>query len=357
MSEKPKYSILADVIRKMIIDGTYCSGDKLPSENELSQQYNFSRQTVRQAFGVLEKEGLLLRERGSGTYVSRQNSQSAKTMTIGVITTYITDYIFPSIIRGIETELTNKGYSLTLGVTKNRVEYENKILRSFINKKVDGIIVEGTKTAFPNPNISLYNQLDELHIPYVFINGFYRELPCVHITTNDRECGAAGADYLIEKKQCKKPGGIFKSDDMQGHERYAGFAQGVLSHGLELDDNSVIWFTTAERESLFSEYSGNRILKRLQGCDGVMCYNDQIACALIQMLKQRGIQIPEDMEIVGCDNANLLQYSSLNIATFNHPKEKLGVLAADKIINMIENKPNQESEVLKMEMIEKAGSF
>lgn len=352
MMNSPKYSILADAIRGKIQNGTYRDGDKLPSENELSEQYGYSRQTVRQAFGVLEEEGLLRRERGSGTYVHRKRKQSAKTMTIGVITTYITDYIFPSIIRGIESELSRRGYSLTLGVTKNRVENENKILHSFLEKKVDGIIVEGTKTALPNPNLSLYKQLDECGIPYVFINGFYREFPCVHITTNDRECGEAAAKYLIREKRCKKLGGIFKSDDMQGHERYAGFAGGILQCQKELDDDTVIWFTTSETESLFTNQA-DTIFKRLEGCDGIVCYNDQIAYSLIRLLENHSIKVPENAAVTGCDNANLLEYSSLKITTFEHPKEKMGIAAANKIINLIENTQLEKSEVLKMAMINK----
>jgi len=353
VTNSPKYSILANAIRKKIAGGTYRDGDKLPSENELSLQYGYSRQTVRQAFGVLEEEGLLRRERGSGTYVHHKMKNSAKTMTIGVITTYITDYIFPSIIRGIESELTHRGYSLTLGVTKNRVENENKILHSFIDKKVDGIIVEGTQTAFPNPNITLYKQLDECGIPYVFFNGFYRDLPCVHITTNDRECGAAAAEYLIQDKHCKKLGGIFKSDDMQGHERYAGFAEGVLKCQKELDDDAVIWFTTAEKESLFSEHNADVVLKRLEGCSGIVCYNDQVAYSLIKLLEKYDSKVPNDVAVIGYDNANLLEYSSLKITTFEHPKEKMGSLAASKIVNLVENSKAEKSEVLRMNMIVK----
>jgi GntR family transcriptional regulator of arabinose operon len=231
------------------------------------------------------------------------------------------------------------------------VENESKILRSFIDKKVDGIIVEGTKTALPNPNISLYKQLDQCGIPYVFINGFYRELPCIHITTSDRECGETAATYLIHDKHCEKLGGIFKSDDMQGHERYAGFAQGILKCRKELDDDAVIWFTTAEKDRLFLEYNADVILKRLEGCSGIVCYNDQIAYSLIKLLEKHDIRVPDDVTVVGYDNANLLEYSSLKITTFDHPKEKMGVSAANKIINLVENGKQEKSEVLKMNMI------
>ena len=94
-----KYSILARAIREQIAAGTYKMGDRLPSENELSEEFSFSRQTVRQALGILEREGYLVRRRGSGTYVAKESPGLKKSRTIGVITTYITDYIFPVITK------------------------------------------------------------------------------------------------------------------------------------------------------------------------------------------------------------------------------------------------------------------
>ena len=127
--KEAKYNILASAIREQILNGSLKMGDKLTSENELSEEYGFSRQTVRQALGVLEQEGFLVRRRGSGTYITKRTPMAQKSRTIGVITTYITDYIFPVIVRGIEEVLSANGYRLTLGVTKNRVETERQILQ------------------------------------------------------------------------------------------------------------------------------------------------------------------------------------------------------------------------------------
>ena len=104
------------------------------SENQLSAAYGFSRQTVRQALGILEQEGVLVRRRGSGTYIAGGRS-TQRTRTIGLIATYITDYIFPAIIRGTEETLSAAGYHLSLGVTQNRVETEAQLLHSFYRKR------------------------------------------------------------------------------------------------------------------------------------------------------------------------------------------------------------------------------
>lgn len=153
-----KYSELAQQLRTDIQNEIYVSGQKLPSGNELAASTGYSRQTVRQAIGVLEKGGLVDRVQGSGTYVRTAIPHCKPTHNIAVVTTYIGEYIFPAILQGVDQVLSQNGYSPLLSATRNRVDNERKILTELLHKPIDGLIVEGTKTALPNPNIDLYEQ-------------------------------------------------------------------------------------------------------------------------------------------------------------------------------------------------------
>ncbi len=71
-SHIPYYYQLADILRKHIEDKADLVGEQaLPSENELVQQYQVSRATVRQAFALLEREGLIYKTKGKGTFISK----------------------------------------------------------------------------------------------------------------------------------------------------------------------------------------------------------------------------------------------------------------------------------------------
>jgi GntR family transcriptional regulator len=70
----PLHWQIAGVLRKRILEGTYCRGQKMPSESELMSTYNVSRTTVRQALGNLRSEGLIFRILGKGTFVSRSRA-------------------------------------------------------------------------------------------------------------------------------------------------------------------------------------------------------------------------------------------------------------------------------------------
>ena len=106
---------LKEHIRGQIRRGEIKLGDLLPSENALAKEFRLSRHTIRQALGDLEQEGLVYLEQGKGTFCApgRNNGR-----TIAVVTTNISEYIFPSVIRGIEEVLSAAGYALVLANVK-----------------------------------------------------------------------------------------------------------------------------------------------------------------------------------------------------------------------------------------------
>ena len=73
-SDIPLYSQLVGIIKQNISSGKLGVGDLLPSESELCRAMGISRNTVRQAIGELEEEGLVVRKRGKGTFVADPNA-------------------------------------------------------------------------------------------------------------------------------------------------------------------------------------------------------------------------------------------------------------------------------------------
>lgn len=342
MKEGAKYGQLFSQLKEEIARGVYRSGEKIPGENELAEKYGMSRQTVRQALALLEQEMLIERRQGSGTYVRETVSRKKRSWNVGVIATYISEYILPSILRGIEEELSESGFFPLLSATQNRVDNERRILEDYIGKCVDGLIVEGTKSALPNPNIHLYKKLQSMGVPVVFYNGYYPDLGnCVSVTTDDRQGGIDAVNYLAAHGH-RKIGAIFKGDDMQGMERYAGYTQGLLENGLILRDEWVRWFNSENRKSLFAEeVDTRRLLPAFSECTAIVCYNDEVAVKLVKALQSHGLSVPGDKAVISFDNSLLSEVSSVKITSLDHPKESLGACAARKLIHMMNGREEQ----------------
>ncbi|HEY86220.1 MAG TPA: GntR family transcriptional regulator [Chloroflexi bacterium] len=79
----PMYYQLKELIREKIIAGAWQPGGLIPSERELSEQYNISRMTARQALTELTNEGLLRRVQGKGTFVAEPKIEQALTRLTG----------------------------------------------------------------------------------------------------------------------------------------------------------------------------------------------------------------------------------------------------------------------------------
>ena len=76
-TSRPKFAAIANFARKKVGSGAWRPGDRVPSENELSDQFGVSRMTARRALDELALDGLIVRRRGSGSYIADGNVRSS----------------------------------------------------------------------------------------------------------------------------------------------------------------------------------------------------------------------------------------------------------------------------------------
>lgn len=345
--------MLMEELKADILTGKIKMGDKLPSENQLSNRYKISRHTVRKALGLLEQEGLIEAKHGKGTFCAGQKVHLKSSRNIAVITTYMSDYIFPRLIQGIDSVLTENSYSLLLKTTKNSRYNEAKCLEDILTKEIDGLIIEPSKSQIFCRHEELYQKLDTLEIPYVFIQGCYpqmREKP--HILMDDCKGGYLVTKHLIDLGH-RNIAGIFKADDSQGSERHKGYVNALQEAGILYHPDWVIWFHTEDRISM-PEMALRFMLERGEPVEGIICYNDQIALEAIRTLKKVGVQVPKDISVTGYDNSILAENGVVHLTTIAHPQEKLGAMAARLLLDLIHKKPleaSKESRVIEPELI------
>lgn len=332
----PKYIELVNWVKEKVESKELKAGDKLYSENQLSSMFSMSRQTVRHGISKLEQQGIVERIQGSGTYISSKPAiPRTKTMNIAVVTTYVDRYIFPNVIKEMEKVISDAGYFTQIAFTYNTLERESAILQKFLeSNNVDGIIIEPTKSGLPNPNIKLYEELQKRNIPVIFINSYYPDLSLPHVAMDDRKAGLLAVNHLIEAGH-KKIAGIFKADDRQGHFRYSGYMKGLLDAGLPIQDDHIIWIDTEDTNHM--EDNEKRILNRLQGCTGCVCYNDEVAVPIVEMCKRNHIRVPEDLSIVSIDDSDLAAYCEIPLTSVAYPIMELGKTVAQNLLQLIED--------------------
>ncbi len=332
----PKYQMVAEALRIGILDGTYKK--TLPTEQALCTRFQVSRQTVRQALSLLESERLIDRKQGSGSHIrERKGLSSRRRLSIAVVTTYISDYIFPSILREIEAVCSEHNSAPLLFATQNQFDNERRILMTLLGmEQLDGILVEGTKTGLPNPNIWLYQKLMERGIPLVFMHGNYEQLPDTLSVLDDNTAGGRMlVDYLY-KKGHRKIAGIFKYDDLQGRQRFIGYLDAMQEHGLPLEDKNILWYGTDQKDQFLREGSDeDRGLEVFSSCSAVVCYNDEIAARVVTRLSKMGLSIPGDIAVVSFDNSPYSEMSAPRITSLSHAQHNVGRQAAELLFRLL----------------------
>ncbi len=345
-----KYEHIVSWVRGEIESGALKRGDRIPSESVLTEQFQVSRQTVRRALEALTSEGVVESRRGSGTYISVNTRRyTGREIRIAVMLTFVDTYIFPALIKGIESVLSEAGCTLQLAVTDNAVEKEKMLLKEFLRSgSIDGLIAETVKSGLPNPNLGLYRDLEKAGIPVLFVNSFYRDLEIPHVSLDDKAAGYLAAKHLAECGHTRI-GGIFKADDGQGHLRYAGYTGALMEREIKVRSESVIWIDSDELKNM--EKESEKFLRRLKGCTACVCYNDETAYKMVSIFEKAGIRVPEAVSVVGIDNSSLAKLCPVRLTSVRNPVEALGQKAAEQITGAICRKEKMETFEFEPELV------
>lgn len=336
-----KYERLAQLLREELPRLRASGTTRMPSEAEIVQEYGVSRQTVRHALMLLEEDGLIEKRRGSGTYL--KTGEGARSSQIAVVASYINDYIFPSLLRDVQAVLANENFSVAVYATGNSVCEERKLLQRLLREPVAGILIEGVKTALPNPNLDLYEQLLRQHTPMVFLHGVYPDLADAVCISDDNYGGGYQLTRHLLEQGHRSIAGIFKSDDLQGLQRYQGCMAALRDAELLQPDGHFHWYTTGDRWHLVEERNPEFLQRFLQehirDCSAVVCYNDEIAFYLIKELLRMGRRVPEDLAVVSFDNSYYSELSTISITSLGHASHAVGRTAACGLLNMLRGQP------------------
>ena len=338
-----KCAKLVEDLKRQIMSGEIRPGDKISSENVLAKEYDISRQTVRKAIDILRNEGFLYAEHGRGTFCSDMIKQEGNSGNIAVVMTYLSDYIFPHIIRGIDEELEKEEYSILLKSTHNYRKVEAKCLEELVKKNIDGLIIEPSKSQIAFKNHDIFSMLERYRVPFVFVQGVYHGMEDKpYVLLDDEKGGYLITKHLIELGH-ERIAGVFKADDRQGQNRHSGYVRALKEAGIWYDPSLVIWFHTEDMQSLPQEMI-QEVVKR-EKVDAVVSYNDRIAIQVIKALEEVGLQIPGDISVTGFDDSEFAKNLKVPLTTIKHPQRKIGEAAAELLIKLMKGYPVEDDKL------------
>lgn len=234
--------------------------------------------------------------------------------------------IFAEAIKGMEDVAYENKYHLLIGNTSNNKLREQKYLDSLKMGKADGAILI-------TPRIGKKALLD-LHerVPIVLMNDYMADEIIPSVGINDYGASYDITQYLIQN-------GHFRIGYVAGNqkvsiakERKKGFEMALKDNKMSLNNK---WIIEAEHNIDGGYQAMKKFMSMNDRPTALVCYNDEIAIGVIKCAALEGINVPEQLSVVGFDNINTSTIVSPSLTTIHQSTYELGRHAVDMLITLI----------------------
>jgi LacI family transcriptional regulator len=250
-----------------------------------------------------------------------------RTYTIGVIVHELNSYFITSVLAGIESIATPAKYNLIIAHSAETLKLEVANANNLFHKRVDGVIAS---LSFDTEDLSHFRQFHARNVPIVFFDRVFENGEGTKVIINNFQAGYDATAHLIQQG-CKKIAHITSSLKRNVYaERMRGYKQALIEHKLHYEENMIIVDGFNEEDAI---RSARRILSMNPLPDGIFITNDFCAAVVMQMLKDSGVKVPEDVAIIGFNNDSIGKVVSPKLTTINYPGFEMGQVAARNLIN------------------------
>lgn len=271
-----------------------------------------------------------------------------KSNIIGVIVPEIKHHFFSTVISGIEDVASKAGYVILVAQSNEQMEREILNLNSFISSHVSGILVSISQTT---KNSQHFKRFMKQGGKIVFFDRVCEDINVSKVVVDDYDSAFRATEFLINKGY-KKIGHLAGSKSLNiSQNRYKGYVDAIKKNGRRLNLDLVYWGGLQEENG---KQGMARLLKLDERPDAIFAVNDPVAIGAYDVLKQRGLKIPDDMGIIGFSDNPISFFISPPLTTIHQPAFEMGKRAAELLLEQIEQGSNNfkpKYEILKTELI------
>ncbi len=287
----------------------------------------------------------LAREMGYTPNAVAQSLKGQRTNTIGLLVSSIADPYYGRMVRGVEEVAHRAGLDLFLGVSNNDSAQEMSVVKSFRRRRVDGIITASSLlsdgqlqelSAYGVPAVLLNRQSDgqsEL-VRSVYVDDYAgaRQAVAHLLELGHRAIGYAGSSVRPRSNRIRQQGYL---------DALAGAGIAVCDGWVQIGAEDLRYYMDDVAAG------GYLMLQALQvGVTAVFCYNDMHAVGALMACRALGVDVPSQVSIMGFDGVELAQYVTPPLTTIYQPTLRLGQVAMEMLLALMEGKPAQDQVVL-----------
>jgi len=250
------------------------------------------------------------------------NLRTKESKTIGLIIPEVVHHFFSNVINGIIAEAEKKGYLVIILQSNESLELEKKQVALLINKRVDGIIMSLSNESNNDFHIK---EILRKEIPFVQFDKISKLIPSSKVIINDQKAAMEAVQHLIDKG-CKKIAHIRGPENPQNAiDRFIGYKKALEKNGIRYDSKLVYTCknVTFEEGLEFAK----QIIEEHPDVDGIFVITDLVAVGVLAYFNEKGIQVPDQIAIIGFSNWFMSQVITPKLSTVDQPSYEMGVAA------------------------------
>jgi DNA-binding LacI/PurR family transcriptional regulator len=307
---------------------------------EIAKELNISPSTVSRALnnhpaissGTREAVIELAKKLNYQPNLLALNLLRKKTNTIGVIVPEITSYFFSSIISGIQDLLNPLGVNMIIGQSNESYEEEKSIIRTFASIMVDGFLISPSSET---KNVDHLKILTDNNIPLVIFDRDCEGLDVDKVFVDEYKGAFEAVNYLIASG-CRRIAHIAGPPTLStARHRLEGYKAALSLHGIPVRYEYIV-----ESKGFAPEHGidpTKQLLALPDPPDAVFTINDGVAIGSMYVIKEAGINIPDEISVVGFDDDPHSCYFRPSLSTVWQPTYELGMLSARILMKRIRN--------------------
>jgi LacI family transcriptional regulator len=289
---------------------------------------------------VRERVELAIRELGYVPNAMARSLKSNTTSTLGMLIPNSSNPYFAEIVRIVEDRCFAAGYTLVLCNTDDEPQRQSVYLKVLAERRIDGLIVVSTGAGTgTDDSASLAKQLHGLRVPTVLVDREIDDPACDLVETAHMQGGLLAVRHLLSLGHKRiacigGPVGVMPSE-----QRVEGWRMALAESGATpdiADAGALLW------RGGFTSQGGyeamHAILRTERKPSAVFVCNDLMAIGALRAAHESGVRVPDELSIVGFDDIELSAYMSPPLTTVAQPKERIGALAVDMLLERVSGK-------------------
>ncbi len=329
---------------------------KPTSIKDIARIANVSSSTVSRALqnsplisrDTAEKIQTIAKQSGYRVSAIARGLVTQRTKSIGVVVTTIADPFVSEVVDGIEDACNHHGYSVFLANSNADPDRETKVVHSFSERRVEGIVVTSSRVG------ALYLPLlSEMRIPIVLVNNQHPGEFVNSVLIENVKASADVTNHLIQLGHKR----IAYLGDRYGYqsdtERFAGYRQAMERAGLPFVPELVVH---GDGKCEGAGPAIDVLLHRNTRPSAIVCYNDMTAFAAIRQLHALGLCVPEDVSVVGFDDLFIATYMEPPLTTLKQPRRLMGKLAMESLLRLISGESTESPIRVPAELVIRAST-